>query len=900
MSGNSTEDDLVHRASLPPSAGDGRPNSLELTQSSQSCRSIPGAPEPSQLLGSDPSSDTPPMNKAARKQPKRTSYIPAFPKPSVPPPPPPVDLSEIASRENSANSSATVEFSGGNTILNFKCKIKSTPLGILKSANIELDLAEMVMRKVKDKDKPSVGIDVDRIVSTRIHAKNNTELDVQFMSDILGAPIQNKRYIFSGNEEAIRFQTHLDVMRASGAKLKQIFGELDKRNTGQISKHSLHKAMKENGMLTDGSAVEMSEAEKMIALADSDVSAGIDFVEFFRLFMFTPCITVHQALTEWRNKVALVQRKRTSSETANLGQQGIAGKGGGDMSKYDGSWVVGGEVIMNVVENVRYSFGSKARDNLNGDNHHWVGTLSVTNYRLVLQSHISGSQTAFTRHEVNEYFDRFDIPVNNIYSISKLDSSCVLIVCKDLRHILVSFEPNETFVQTLVGAISSLAFTSEGPKDTFAFSHALQAKNPKKKLDGLVNGWDLFQPMKEFERLGLVNSPHARFYRIWSDNFSLSDTYPLHFCVPSGMSESDIMLAAKFRSKCRMPAVSWRNKKNGAVLVRSAQPMVGLKSSRNASDEKLLNLYRVRGDPHNPLELEDPSTLYILDARKILAATGNQVQGKGTEIIANYAHAELVYCNIENIHVMRDSVNAVGQASTLQDQGELKGGFADHIKESLWLRHVQLVMKASVLAAERIELNDSSVLVHCSDGWDRTSQMSATCMLLLDPYYRTIEGFAILIEKEWLDFGHKFKDRHGQGSDKHPNERSPVFVQWLDTVHQLMHQFPTAFELNEELLVFVADHLHSCLFGTFLGNNAKERKELQLKEKTISIWTYVLSKRERFVNQAFKSDDKKILWPSTSIKKMILWERYFCRWDFECHPREGEGVKWRDDWGEKI
>ena len=25
-----------------------------------------------------------------------------------------------------------------------------------------------------------------------------------------------------------------------------------------------------------------------------------------------------------------------------------------DMSKYDGSWVVGGEVIMNVVENVRY------------------------------------------------------------------------------------------------------------------------------------------------------------------------------------------------------------------------------------------------------------------------------------------------------------------------------------------------------------------------------------------------------------------------------------------------------------------------------------------------------------------------------------------------------------------
>jgi myotubularin-related protein 1/2 len=831
-----------------------------------------------------------------------------------------VDLSQmyadsVSSGRDNAASSTNVAFCGGCTVIDFPCHMKNS-IGFLTKLVLQLDLESMVLKQQKAGAKDFTGITLDCIVSAEV-ARGRGEVDLQIMqggghgSDghlLGGAPATSRmqRYFFANQEDAVRFQMHLNVMKESGRKLRLIFQEIDRRNTGHITAQSLLRSMKDNGMTLDvGAADEEGEIHAMINLADADTSDGIDFAEFFRLFMYTPCVTVHQALSEWRNKLTLVQKKPSSSSMSSPRIMSTR------VEKFDNTWTVGGEFIMNVVENVRYSFGYKARDNLDGEyNHHWAGTLSVTNYRLVLSSARSGVSTIGTRHEISKYFDRMDIPANCIASVTKLDSSCLQIMCKDLRPILCSFDPNDLFVTTLVNAIQMIAFPNGdakktgGPAETFAFNLHLDVKPTSD--EPLKNGWDLYDPMVEFKRIGVIDSPHSRFYRLWSDNFTMSDTYPRHFVVPSGMSESEIMKAAKFRSKCRMPVVSWRSMKNGAVLVRSAQPMVGLKNSRNESDEKLLNLYRVKGDPHNPLELDDPSTLYILDARKMIAATGNQVQGKGTEVIGNYSHCELTYCNIENIHTMRDSVNALGAASLSLDRAnktDSKYSWEEQVTNSGWLRHVQGVLKASVLACERIEMNDSSVLIHCSDGWDRTSQMSATTMLCLDPYYRTIEGFAILIEKEWLEFGHKFKDRHGQGNDKHPNERSPVFVQWLDTIHQIMRQFPTALEFNETLLVFLADHVHSCLFGTFLGNSAKERDSLGVKNKTVSIWTYVLVHKERYTNKKWGGAERtEVLWPSCSIKQIAVWHRYFSRWDQEAHPRgSGEYAEiWQDDWGKKL
>lgn len=108
-----------------------------------------------------------------------------------------------------------------------------------------------------------------------------------------------------------------------------------------------------------------------------------------------------------------------------------------------------------------------------------------------------------------------------------------------------------------------------------------------------------------------------------------------------------------------------------------------------------------------------------------------------------------------------------------------------------------------------------NVLIHCSDGWDRTSQVSSLVQLIVDPYFRTLDGFAVLVEKEWLHAGYNFKTRHAMG-ESGTDKQGPIFLMFLDAVHQLYVQNMEAFEFNLQYLCDMAYHVYSGVYGTFL------------------------------------------------------------------------------------
>ncbi|CDQ71216.1 unnamed protein product [Oncorhynchus mykiss] len=411
----------------------------------------------------------------------------------------------------------------------------------------------------------------------------------------------------------------------------------------------------------------------------------------------------------------------------------------------------------------------------------------------------------------------------------------------------------------------------------------------------------------EVERMGFDTQNAWRISDI-NSKFRLCSSYPQQLLVPAWITDKELENVAAFRSWKRFPAVVFRHQSTGAVIARCGQPEVSWWGWRNADDEHLVQSIAkacaVDGSSRkhlaigsytngtneingtndlvdtdfessltNSSEVEtlaiQPQKLLILDARSYAAAVANRAKGGGCECPEYYPNCEVVFMGMANIHSIRKSFQSLRFLCTQMPD---PANWLSALESTKWLQHLSLLLKAALLVVNAVDRDHRPVLVHCSDGWDRTPQIAALSKLLLDPYYRTIEGFQVLVETEWLDFGHKFADRCGHGENSEDlNERCPVFLQWLDCVHQLQRQFPCSFEFNEAFLVKMVQHSYSCLFGTFLCNSGKEREDRRVRERTCSVWSLLRPANRILRNMLYSSHSETVLHPVCHVRNLLLW-----------------------------
>ncbi|CAD5220956.1 unnamed protein product [Bursaphelenchus xylophilus] len=435
-------------------------------------------------------------------------------------------------------------------------------------------------------------------------------------------------------------------------------------------------------------------------------------------------------------------------------------------------------------------------------------------------------------------------------------------------------------------------------EDSFAyrFAVACQSKKPTFLRRTLCNHeMSYTNVLKEYNNCGF-KPDDWRVTRI-NEDFSVCASYPQFLIVPSETSDQEFRDFKRGRFFDRFPTAVWRSKKTGAVLMRSAQPETSFFGSQPEGDARLFDAIRKSCIRDRP---EKQRKVLIVDARSYTAAWANRAKGGGFESGDAYAMTEVLFMGLPNIHALRYSFHQLRQLL----HGPENLNFFQNLQQTNWFQYLYSLILSAQRCVDALCIEGISALVHCSDGWDRTSQIVSLTKLIADPFYRTFEGFEYLINREWVEFGHKFHDRNGLCPDT--NEKAPVFLQFLDAVHQLWLKNPDRFEFNQRYLMKIAQHHHSALFGTFIFNNFQESVNGYIcnannsfmtpfqvgspddesivnlgRVSMLSVFDYVGKHNPCFINPVYVSGKRGRLMCPKGMWELNVWREVYCCTDVE-------------------
>jgi len=538
--------------------------------------------------------------------------------------------------------------------------------------------------------------------------------------------------------------------------------------------------------------------------------------------------------------------------------------------------------------------------------------------------------------------DNSEIPLSMIYKWKPLKTGTLYesfkIYCKDFRCKVIGFPINSPFLQKFKEVLEGLKLNSI-PQNTFAYEFS--EKNLQNTENFSTNDNNLL--LKEYNRQG-ISWDQWRITNV-NSNLKVCDSYPSWSVVPKVVNDNIVVTSAYYRN-FRFPVLCWSHPNQKSSILRAAGPEESNSNNNNNNNSSASNSNNNNGSnntsftspSHNnlggnsivgggfTLPGNTPSSSYKSSASLMLSPThhNNQSAVSPTSHASPRIHSSISSSAIpqvcqedidflkavldiksSNMLTVFDTGPNAAYASTmigcqiefleLANTAKTKERYNKLMHLHLtnpdaqwsetirfnWLDPLKTLLSAAINISTAIDQGRSVLIQHCGEP-DIDAQLASISQILLDPYYRTIDGFRVLIEKEWICYGHQFTKRSNY--DHKFDNFSPIFMQFIFIVWQIWKEFPTSFQFNELYLITILDNIFSSRFGTFLCNNIKERTEHNIYSGTKSFWSYVEQHIDRFLNPYCK-----VTFPLPPVQHLkcqriyqdTMWNEYFYRYCFK-------------------
>jgi Myotubularin-like phosphatase domain len=315
-----------------------------------------------------------------------------------------------------------------------------------------------------------------------------------------------------------------------------------------------------------------------------------------------------------------------------------------------------------------------------------------------------------------------------------------------------------------------------------------------------------------------------------NDTFALCPSYPQELWVPADRADDILLDDAQLFAGGRFPVCVYKHAVSGASLVRC-----GAFGSHH--EKKRAGPRRARGDMTS---LQRQASLDVV-RRACVVQEGvtymweNQEQPLEPQRTAMHVSLgvdpRLFRERWDRFHELCRKLHGFANDGLFGTSSDIDDEWLTDLHRSQHFNVLQTLFGAATTIAECLRNGTPVVVVEevlsPADGEKVSSLVSVILVIslvMVDPYYRTFEGFQVLFDSTFVAF---------------LDDKCDVAWQTTllcDLLWNLMSQFPREFEITTATLEWLATQSMTRLAGHFAFVNAKERFDNRASSTTLSLW----------------------------------------------------------------